>query len=343
MNRLETTWLSQIHARKDGVEKTRVLVACSGGGDSTALLAFLWAVRRSLGLDLLVAHADHRLRSGSTEDAEFVRELCRQLDLDLVEADLDVSGHARATGHGIETAARELRWAWLKTEAESSGASAVATGHTLDDHTETVWLRLARGGGSGSVTPLPPRQGMRWSPLIQARREDLRTYLRTLGLPWREDESNQSDFTARNRWRKLLAFMRQEAPALDAHLWETHVQVEELRRFRDELVLGWRGIRWDLGGDPERILLRGAWTGPELGWALESAFRELGWPREAESLRGLAAWAVPHLGRRSRKTKTWGGWRLDSEPSGWALHPIWRETASGPGRLEAGETPREEP
>jgi len=343
MNRFESSWLSHIHARRDGVEHGRVLVACSGGGDSTALLAFLWAVRRNLDLELLVAHADHRLRSASSEDAAFVRELCRRLDLDLVEADLDVEGHARTTGLGLETAARDLRWAWLKTEAESSGASTVATGHTLDDHTETVWLRLSRGGGSGSMTPLPARQGMRWSPLIQVRREDLRTYLRTLGIPWREDETNLSDFTARNRWRKLLDLMRQEAPALDAHLWETHAQIEELRRFRDELVQSWRGHRWDLGHEPERVLLRGAWTDPELRWVLETAFRELDWGRESDHLRGLASWAIPHLSRRSRKTKTWGGWRLDNEPSGWALHPIWRETTPSPGRLEAGETPREEP
>jgi tRNA(Ile)-lysidine synthetase-like protein len=340
MNRFETTWLAQVQARQDGLAGARVLVACSGGGDSTALLAFLWAARRTLGLELLVAHADHGLREGSRGDALFVQDLCRRLDLDLVEADLDVAGHARRTGQGLETAARDLRWAWLTAEAESSGAAAVATGHTLDDHTETVCLRLSRGGGSGSLTPLPARQALRWSPLIQARREDLRTYLQTLGLPWREDESNAKDFTARNRWRKLLGLLREEAPALDAHLWETHLQVQELRSFRDALVRSWRGTRWIAG--PGGLTLTGAWSEPELRWTLEAAFRELGWPREAEQLRGLAAWAVPHLGGRSRKSKTWGGWRLDCEPSGWALHPMWKETPASQGRLGVGETSLEE-
>jgi len=339
MNRFESTWLAQILARKDGVEASRVLVACSGGGDSTALLVFLWAVRKSLGLELLVAHADHRLREASRGDADFVQELCRRLDLDLVEANLDVAGHAKGSGQGLETAARELRWAWLRAEAESSGAAVVATGHTLDDHTETVWLRLARGGGSGAMTPLPARQALRWSPLIQARRQDLRTYLRTLGLPWREDASNSEDFTARNRWRKLLDLLREEAPTLDGHLWETHLQVQELRTFRDGLVLSWRGPRWLAG--PQGVTLRGPWTDPELRWVLEAAFQELGWPREADLLRGLAAWALPHLGGRSRKSKTWGGWRLDCEPSGWALHPIWKETPLSQGRLGGGETPWE--
>jgi tRNA(Ile)-lysidine synthetase-like protein len=339
MNRFESTWLAHIHARKDGVENVRTLIACSGGGDSTALLVFLWAVRKSLGLELLVAHADHGLRDSASEDAAFVRELCRKLDLDLVEADLDVSGHAKSTGLGLETAARELRWAWLKAEAESCGATAVATGHTLDDHTETVWLRLSRGGGTGSLTPLPARQGLRWSPLIQARREELRTYLHTLGLPWREDETNLQGFTARNRWRKLLQVMREESPSLDAHLWETHIQVEELRTFRDDLVHSWRGNRWNAA--PDKICLHGSFSDAELRWVLEAAFRELGWPREADQLRGLAAWAIPHLRGRSRKTKTWGGWKLDSEPSGWALHPIWQETLPSAGRLDGGEIPQE--
>ena len=327
MNRFETTWLGQVQARQDGVAGVRVLVACSGGGDSTALLAFLCAVQKSLGLELAVAHADHHLREAASADADFVRDLCRRLDLDLVEADLDVAAHVRSTGQGVETAARDLRWAWLKAEAESCGAAVVATGHTLDDHTETVWLRLARGGGCGTLTPLPARQGLRWSPLIEARREELRTYLQTLGLPWREDESNEDDFTARNRWRKLLEHLREEAPALDAHLWETHRQVQELIDFRTALVASWRSTRWDLRPAPPAVQLRGAWTEPELRWALEAAFREAGWPREASLLHALAAWALPHLGRRSRKSKTWGGWRLDSEPSGWMLHPIWRESS----------------
>ena len=322
LNRLEATWLARIRARRDDVKNGRVLIACSGGGDSTALLAFLWAVRKSLGLELLVAHADHNLRPESKEDAAFVRDLCRRLDLDLAEAALDVQGHMKKTGLGLETAARELRGEWLRAEAESCGAIAIATGHSLDDHTETVFLRLARGGGSGALTPLPARQGLRWSPLIQARRAELRAYLVSRGLSWREDATNTEDFTARNRWRKLLEQARAEAPALDDHLWETHAQVEELRDFRDRLVHSWRGGRWDAIPSPPRVRLWGTWTEAELRWTLDEAFRELGWPREAEALRGLSAWALPHLARRSRKTKTWGNWRIEAEPSGWVLHPI---------------------
>jgi tRNA(Ile)-lysidine synthetase-like protein len=270
-------------------------------------------VRRSLGLELAVAHARHGLRPEGEQEAELVRRLCRSADLDLVEAGLDVRAHAEAAGLGLETAARELRWAWLRAMAETEGAAAVATGHTLDDHTETVLVRLARGAGAGCLTPLPPVQGLRWSPLVRARRAELREYLRAKRIPWMEDASNREPFTPRNRWRQLLEPMRAEAPALDAHLWETHLQVAELAAFRDRQVASWRGARWDLApdmGSGPALLLGGPWTEPELRWSLEAAAREAGWPREPDLLRGLAAWMLPHLGHRPGKEKAWGGWRL---------------------------------
>jgi tRNA(Ile)-lysidine synthetase-like protein len=308
VNHFEAELLGRLRARGDGVEHTRVLVACSGGGDSTALLAFLAAVRASLDLDLVAAHVDHGLREESGEDARAVRNFCRVLDLDLVEARLDVQAHARREGLGLETAARDLRWAWLRAEAASCGATAVATGHTLDDHTETILVRMARGGGAACLTPLPVRQGLRWSPFVQTPREALRAYLRTRSLTWREDPTNARPITPRNRFRAILASLRTVGPALDRHLWETHLQVEELLRLRDRTVEAWRGGRWDLG--PGLLLAREAWGEDELRWVLDRAFRDLGWPREAEGLRGLAHWLVPRLARAPRKPARWGGWTL---------------------------------
>lgn len=323
MNRFEATLLNQIRRREDGVQACRILVACSGGGDSTALLLALHALQRSLDLEIQVAHADHGMRPDSGGDAAFVASLCRKLDLDLVEARLDVAAHAKKAGLGLETAARELRWAWLKEEAESSGAALVATGHSLDDHSETVFLRLARGGGSGSLTPLPARQDPRWSPLIECRREDLRAYLRSKRVPWQEDPTNEEGFTPRNRWRKLLRSLREEAPTLDANLWETHQQVRELLELRDATVAEWRGVRWEVEGE-ELWLVRSAWDPVELRWVLSTAFESLGWPREALALRDLTAWMGPRL-QRKPKRQTFGSWVLSpnpNEPKGWLLHPI---------------------
>jgi len=324
VNRFEADLLAGLRRRGDGVEGVRVLVACSGGGDSTALVALLSALQRSLGLDLVLAHADHGLREASGEDAAFVRALARHFGLDLAEAWLDVKAHAQATGGGLETAARELRWSWLNAEASSCGAAVVATGHTLDDHTETVFLRLGRGGGLGSLTPLPPRQELRWSPLVHLRRAELRTYLRARRIPWREDASNLEAFTPRNRLRPLLEPLRRELPGLDAHLLETHAQVRELLEWRGAEVAARREEKWRLAGGILE-LKRGIWTEPELRAVLEAAFREQGWAREAEGLRGLAAFLRPLAAApapRRARSRTHGHWHISHEPSGVFLHPI---------------------
>ena len=295
-----------------------MLVACSGGGDSVALLMLLWTLRKNLGLDLCVAHAEHGLREESPEDAAFVRQLCRALDLDLAEASLGVRAHAQAEGIGLEMAARDLRWDWLRQEAGQCGASIVATGHTLDDHSETVFLRLARGGGLGCLHPLAPRQGLRWSPLAETRRADLRDYLNSKHIPWREDASNAETFTARNRWRPILDVMRREAPGLDRHLFETHLQAEEAEHLARTLIAGWEGTRWFVE-DGIISLKSEPWNELELRWTLESAFRRLGWPRESVLLRDLAPWLTERL-VHTRKTSTWGNFHLNPEPSGRYLH-----------------------
>ncbi len=314
MNRFEADLLAELKQRGDGVRDVRVLVACSGGGDSTALLALLGALHRSLGLDLVVAHADHDLREGAAEDAAFVRTLCRAWDLDLVETRLGVRAHAEAQGLGLEMAARELRWAFLRAEAESCGATVVATGHTLDDHTETVFLRLQRGAGLACMTPLPPRQGVRWSPLVGLRRGHLRDYLRGRGIPWREDPTNSEPFTPRNRLRPLLEGLRAEMPNLDTHLLETHRQARESEDLADHWMrLGLAGT-W--AQTPEGLTLaRRGWEVAELAWLLARGWPHLG----AEAVRPLAHWAAASLA--DQKPGNRGGWELHPMEAGWLLSP----------------------
>ena len=313
MNRFEADLLAELHRRGDSVQGCRVLVACSGGGDSTALLALLGALRKSLDLDLVVAHVDHGLRTESPEDAEFVRSLCRAWDLDLVETTVGVKAHAETRGIGLEMAARELRWAFLTEEARSCGAAVVVTGHTLDDHTETVFLRLRRGSGIRCLTPLPARQELRWSPLVGLRRAALRAYLEGRSLPWREDPTNAEPFTPRNRLRPLLEGLRAEMPDLDRHLLETHRQLEATDRLAERWMRASRGEAWTL--TPEGLRLApGPWPLEELAWLLGRTWPDLG----STAILDLAGWLQ---GALSRSGGNRGGWVLHPMEAGWLLSP----------------------
>jgi tRNA(Ile)-lysidine synthetase-like protein len=298
-----------------------VLVACSGGGDSVALLTCLVALRESLNIEVIAAHVDHGLRAESADEAAFVKALCKNFGVEFRSCKLDVADHASRASLGIEMAARELRWSWLKSEAVLIGASLVATGHTIEDHTETAFVRLARGSGLGCLTGLPAVQPPRWSPLIECRRQDLRWYLERSGIEWVEDGSNDVGFTPRNRWRKHLVGFRIEAPKIDDHLWETHRQATELLKIRDSIVSSWKGERWGIA-EGGHIWLSVGWGPVDLEWVLEAAFRELGAQREPGRLRGLAAWISNVLVRPIKRTWKWGNWSLCPHPKGAALQTI---------------------
>ncbi|MEX2536128.1 MAG: tRNA lysidine(34) synthetase TilS [Trueperaceae bacterium] len=179
----------------------RVLAAVSGGADSVALLRGLVAG----GYDVVVGHLDHGLRPVSAEDARFVLELAEELGLEARVQRVDVTSLAQERGWNLEDAARRVRYEFLTRNAHEVDASAVITGHTLDDQAETVLMQLLRGAAYLRGMPEVSRQVVR--PLLDVPRESLVAYLVEIGQTWREDSTNQDV-----RW--LRAWLRQEVTPL---------------------------------------------------------------------------------------------------------------------------------
>jgi tRNA(Ile)-lysidine synthase len=210
----------------------QVLLAVSGGPDSTALLAILAHLSASgaLGLGLTVAHFDHGLRRRSERQAEraAVSELATRLGLPLVVGEGDVRAHARRRRLSREEAARELRYRFLAEEAESLGIGTVATGHTADDQAETVLLHLIRGSGlaglagmrPGSSWPFGGHQGLLLArPLLDVIRQETERYCREEGLTPCLDVTNLLLEPLRNRVRhELIPLLRRYNPKIEAAL-----------------------------------------------------------------------------------------------------------------------------
>ncbi|MDF9878550.1 tRNA lysidine(34) synthetase TilS [Cellulosimicrobium cellulans] len=164
-----------------------VLVACSGGADSTALAAATAFVAPRLGLRAGAVVVDHGLQAGSAGVAADAAERCRGLGLDPVEVRRVL---VPASGDGPEGDARAARYAALDAAATDHGAAAVLLGHTLDDQAETVLLGLARGAGARSLAGMPARRGVHRRPFLALRRADTEAVCRTLGLAWWDDPTN---------------------------------------------------------------------------------------------------------------------------------------------------------
>ena len=165
----------------------RILVAFSGGPDSTALalLAVSW------GCDVVLGHVDHGMRASSSEDARHCRDVAASLGLPIEVVRL---GEAPAS----EAAARTARYEALERMADRVGASTIATGHTLDDDAETVLLRLGRGGFPLGI---PPRRGRVVRPLLSMRRRETAGLCALQGVPVLSDPTNLDERFARNRIR----------------------------------------------------------------------------------------------------------------------------------------------
>jgi len=199
----------------------RVAAAVSGGADSVALLEALLELRERLGVELVVAHFNHRLRGAESEaDAQFVSELAKRHGLPFFCESAEVAAEARRRRSNLESVARELRYGFLRSLVDRGEARKVATGHTADDQAETVLARFLRGSGTRGLAGIfPVVDGWLVRPLLAERRDAVRAWLQARGVGWREDSSNLDLRLTRNRLRaEALPLLEGYNPRLVEHL-----------------------------------------------------------------------------------------------------------------------------
>ena len=197
---------------------TPILLALSGGGDSVGLLRALLET----GVSVVAGHFDHALREESAQDAQFVHDLCRGLNVPLELERTNVARITQSKGWGLEEAARELRYGFLTRAAKKHGIHTILTAHTLEDQAETVLMQLLRG--TSKAAGMPFKRGPLERPWLGVARAEIRTYLNTLNQDWLEDASNLDSRFTRN-WLRLevLPRLRERYPRV----------IEALSRYAD--------------------------------------------------------------------------------------------------------------
>ena len=210
----------------------RVLAAVSGGADSVALLVLLQRKAQVLGIEVVAAHLDHRMRPESGEDAEFVRRLCADLDIPLHVGTRDVPKLSRVWKEGLEASARLARREFLMEAAAALGCVKVALGHHRGDQAETLLHRLVRGSGSSGLSAMQPWSPPFIRPLLPFAREELQGFLAMNGWPFIEDASNCDLRFTRNRIRhQLLPLLESFNPRIEEHLFRLSERFSEEEAF----------------------------------------------------------------------------------------------------------------
>ena len=224
------------------MDLSRPLALVSGGPDSVALLRVLVELRTGP----TVLHLNHGLRGReSLEDAEFVEDLCRRLNVPC-----EVRRLVLAEDSNFQERARIERYGVAEELADELGLKSIATGHTADDVAETVLMNLARGAGLRGLAGIPPVRGRFVRPLIHHTRTEVLEYLDSLGQQYHTDKTNLTGKYARNRIRhevlpvleelyagargnvaRTASLLREDLGALE------NVAGRAIRRRRSEVIL----------------------------------------------------------------------------------------------------------
>lgn len=230
-------------------EDSAVLVAFSGGADSTALLHMTVRYARAHGAKVFAAHVNHMIRGEEADrDEQFCRSVCDSLDVPLFVCRRDVPAFAAESSQSVETAARQVRYEFFDSIMKENGIGLLATAHNANDNLETQIFNLARGCGIDGMCGIPRTRpcenGTVVRPILRMSRAHIIDYCRENRLDYVTDSTNVDTDYTRNMIRaeiipsltKINAGAVENASRLSDSLYEDALCIDSLAEwFLEEL------------------------------------------------------------------------------------------------------------
>lgn len=235
---MEKKFLDYIKKNKLFKKGDRVIVACSGGADSVALLVMLKSVQQELGISLLVVHVNHNIRGMEAKrDEDYVKFLANQLGVDCVVKSVDAIADAKANKKTLEQSARELRYNALREVKEECDANKIAVAHNLGDQSESVLMHLFRGSGIAGVAGMRAKNGDIVRPLLEFSKNELICYLNAKEIEFKEDNTNLDINYSRNFIRhKIISEVEKVYPSVSCNISKFAKKMQEVEDYFDDIL-----------------------------------------------------------------------------------------------------------
>lgn len=189
-----------------------VVVGCSGGPDSMALLHLLLKIKKEMDIAIICCHVNHNVRKESITEMEFLRKYCLNHGVEFEAMTIKNYGD-----DNFHNEARTIRYTFFNDIVKKYNAKYLMTAHHGDDLMETILMRIVRGstlkGYSGFSKIVKMKNYSIVRPLINVTKEEIAEYDKKEKIPYVIDSSNVKDKYTRNRYRKVaLPFLKSEDP-----------------------------------------------------------------------------------------------------------------------------------
>lgn len=211
-----------------------IVIGCSSGPDSMALVDMLLKIRDKYQLSLVVAHVNHNVRSESYEEAEYLKEYCFNNKLTFESMIIEEYGD-----DNFHNEARNIRYNFFESLVNKYDAEYLMTAHHGDDLIETILMRMVRGsnlsGYSGfkEVVEMDGYKIVR--PLIRYTKQELEDYVKENKVKYYVDSSNDKDKYTRNRYRKhVIPFLKEEDANVHHKFLKFSEELDVASRFIDK-------------------------------------------------------------------------------------------------------------
>ena len=181
-----------------------VLAGFSGGGDSTAMLLVLCALKKVLNINIVAVHVNHGIRKEATEDEAFVKAFCAEHDIECDFYNKDIPALSKKWKMTEEEAGRRARYEAFEETAKRTGAACIAVAHHQNDVAETLLMNLLRGSGLHGAGAIRPVRGNIIRPFLCVTRDEIEKYLKTKRQLFCHDKTNDENIHTRNIVRNIL-------------------------------------------------------------------------------------------------------------------------------------------
>ena len=213
-----------------------VIVACSGGPDSMALLSLVVRLKKEVGIKVIVAHINHNVRLESESEKDFVHDYC--LKNDLIFEYMKIEEY---DGYNFENEARDRRYGFFDKLVKKYNCRFVLTAHHGDDLMETILMRLVRGSslkGYSGFSRISERDDyVIFRPLIHMTKNEILEYDEENGIEYVIDKTNFLDVHTRNRYRKyILPVLKNEDSNVHDKFYKFSNLLSEYDSFIDKYV-----------------------------------------------------------------------------------------------------------